>query len=109
MKNQNPLLNPIAEGGKILYIIERSDLLAFAQALLESRSPSGMTEGNKDNSKYIFGLAGICQEFGCGHNTAQRLKDGPLRDAVMQAGPGCKVLLDREKARELFSAYVQNQ
>lgn len=56
-------------------------------------------------ARYIFGLAGICSEFGCGHNTAQKLKDTILKDAVMQAGPGCKVIIDLELARKLYRAY----
>ena len=103
----NPLLNPISEGGKIFYMIEREDLLAFARTLLESRSLPSVLDSSDNESKYIFGLAGIRKEFGCGHNTAQRLKDGPLREAVMQAGPGCKIIMDKELARKLYSDYVR--
>lgn len=60
-------------------------------------------------SKYIYGLSGICKEFGCGHNTAQRLKDGPLREAVMQAGPGCKIIVDRVLARRLYASYMEKE
>lgn len=57
--------------------------------------------------KYIFGLQGICKEFNVGHNTAQRLKDGILKDAVMQAAPGCKVIIDRELARKLYADAIK--
>lgn len=59
--------------------------------------------------RYIFGLAGLCAEFGCGHNTAQRLKDTILKDAVMQAGPGCKVIIDRQMAHKLYREYKREE
>ena len=59
--------------------------------------------------RYIFGLAGICAEFGCGHNTAQKLKDTILKDAVMQAGPGCKVIIDRAMAHKLYRQYQMKE
>lgn len=65
---------------------------------------------NQDaESKYIYGLEGIRKEFGVGHNTAQRLKDGILRDAVLQAGPGCKILVDRALARKLYAEYMEKE
>lgn len=60
-------------------------------------------------SKYIYGLNGIRKEFGVGHNTAQRLKDTVLRDAVLQAGPGCKVIVDLEMARRLYRDYKERE
>lgn len=60
-------------------------------------------------SKYIYGLNGIKKEFGVGHNTAQRLKDTILRDAVLQAGPGCKVIVDLEMARRLYRDYKEQE
>ena len=60
-------------------------------------------------AKYIYGLQGIRKEFGVGHNTAQRLKDTVLRDAVLQAGPGCKVIVDVEMARRLYRDYKERE
>jgi len=51
--------------------------------------------------KYAFGLRGIREEFNVSHATAQKYKDGILKDAVMQIGR--KIILDVEKARELFA------
>lgn len=59
-------------------------------------------------NKYIYGLDGIRKEFGVGHNTAQRLKDTVLRDAVMQAGHGCKIIVDRVLARRLYTDYMDH-
>ena len=60
-------------------------------------------------AKYIYGLSGIRKEFGVGHNTAQRLKDTVIRDAVLQAGPGCKVIVDLELARRLYRDYKEKE
>lgn len=62
-----------------------------------------------NSPKYIYGLGGIRKEFGVGHNTAQKLKDGILRDAVLQAGPGCKVIVDLELARKLYREYKERE
>ena len=51
--------------------------------------------------KYAFGLRGIREEFNVSHATAQKYKDGILKDAVMQNGR--KIILDVHKARKLFA------
>ncbi len=58
---------------------------------------------NKDytGNKYIYGLKGIRDEFNVCHATAQKYKDGILKDAIIQNGR--KIIVDVEKARELFS------
>lgn len=59
--------------------------------------------------KYITGLKGIQKEFGVGHNTAQHLKDTVFRDAVLQGGPGCKIIVDRALAHKLYSEYMKTR
>lgn len=61
------------------------------------------------SAQYIYGLDGIRKEFGVGHNTAQRLKDTVLKDAVLQAGPGCKIIIDLEMARNLYREYRKKE
>jgi hypothetical protein len=51
--------------------------------------------------KYAFGLHGIREIFNVSHTTAQKYKDGILKDAVMQNGR--KIILDVEKAKALFA------
>jgi predicted site-specific integrase-resolvase len=51
--------------------------------------------------EYAYGLRGIRDEFNVSHATAQKYKDGILKDAVMQNGR--KIILDEKKARELFA------
>lgn len=53
------------------------------------------------DKKYIFGLKGIREEFNVSHATAQKYKDGILKDAITQYGR--KIIVDVEKARELFA------
>jgi hypothetical protein len=72
--------------------------------MLQSASYDDKDKGSPlKKDKYIYGLQGICNEFNVGHNTAQRMKDGILREAVLQAGPGCKIIVDRDLARQLFA------
>lgn len=51
--------------------------------------------------KYAFGLKGIREEFNVSHATAQKYKDGILKEAVSQYGR--KIIVDLEIARELFA------
>lgn len=81
----------------------------FRQLLRENVTVAVHDDSREDVNKYIYGLDGIRKEFGVGHNTAQRLKDTVLRDAVMQAGPGCKIIVDRALARRLYSAYMEKE
>ena len=82
------------------------ELVSKAVPLVVSKATG---QNQEAESKYIYGLEGIRKEFGVGHNTAQRLKDGVLREAVLQAGPGCKILVDRELARKLFAEYIKKE
>lgn len=86
-----------------------SEIVSKALPLVVSQTLGQQTSHEVEPSKYICGLEGIRKEFGVGHNTAQRLKDGVLRDAVLQAGPGCKILVDRELARKLFAEYIRKE
>lgn len=54
-----------------------------------------------ENHKYVFGLSGIRQLFNVSHSTAHRYKETILKDACKQQGR--KILVDVEKAMELFS------
>lgn len=86
------------------------ELVSQAVPLVISQvSAQTVPDRSQTESKYIYGLEGIKKEFGVGYNTAQRLKDGVLRDAVLQAGPGCKILVDRKLARKLFAEYIKKE
>jgi hypothetical protein len=55
--------------------------------------------------KYAYGLRGIREAFRVSHATAQKYKDGILKDAITQYGR--KIIVDVEKARELFAKAKQ--
>lgn len=77
--------------------------------LLQDTLKTSEKDKPEDGRKYIYGLDGIRKEFGVGHNTAQRLKDTVLRDAVLQAGPGCKIIVDLDVAKKLYKEYKLNE
>lgn len=57
----------------------------------------------KSNDKvYVYGLRGVRELFKVSHATAQRYKDTIIKDAVSQQGR--KIIVDAEKAMELFNA-----
>ena len=52
-----------------------------------------------ENRRFVYGIRGIQDLFQCSHVTAQKMKDGILRDAVYQSGR--KITVDVDKAMEL--------
>lgn len=50
--------------------------------------------------RYVYGLKGICDLFGCAHSTAQHLKDNVITEAISQNGR--KIIVDVELALQLF-------
>ena len=68
-------------------------------------SKQELPEPAKETKKqYVHGLQGIKQMFGVSHATAFRYKETILKDAVLQNGR--KIIVDVEKAIELFNAKV---
>lgn len=64
--------------------------------------PSQLTQLTPER-KYVYGLAGVRKLFNCSHATAQKYKDGVIKDAVRQVGR--KIIVDADKAMELFNEY----
>ena len=61
-----------------------------------------------DSSKYAYGIAGICEIFGCSKPTAQRLKkSGVIKDAIIQTGR--TIVIDRQKALNLVKEDNENK
>ncbi|MBI9067280.1 MAG: DUF3853 family protein [Salinivirgaceae bacterium] len=54
------------------------------------------------DKKYAYGLKGIRDTFNVSHATAQKYKDGILKDAITQYGR--KIIMDVDKAMKLFNA-----
>ncbi|NCB67324.1 MAG: DUF3853 family protein [Bacteroidia bacterium] len=55
--------------------------------------------------RLIYGLAGIRKLFNVSHATAYRYKETIIKDAVSQRGR--KIVVDAEKALELFNANLK--
>lgn len=77
------------------------DLKLLMQEILETAA--GQTT-NKLNTaapkRYVYGIKGIEELFGCSHATAQHYKDNVINEAVTQNGR--KIIVDVEYAIELF-------
>lgn len=57
--------------------------------------------GIYEHGKYVMGLTGIMDLFGCSKTTAQKLKNTTIKDAVSQSGR--LILVDVEKAKMLIN------
>lgn len=55
-----------------------------------------------EKTRYVYGLRGIMQLFNVSNMTAQRYKNGIIKDAVTQYGR--KIVVDADRALELFRA-----
>ena len=73
----------------------------LSQFISNAIGPEEKTESRMTEKKYVYGLKGICDLFGVAHSTAQKYKDGILRDACYQSGR--KIVVDVEKAMYLFN------
>ena len=55
----------------------------------------------RQTGRLVYGLRGIRELFGVSHLTAQRYKDGIIKEAVRQNGR--KIVVDADYALELFN------
>ena len=77
-----------------------SSLLGLDLSSLKAEdSPQDAPAGS--GKRYVYGLKGIQELFNVSHLTAQRYKDGILKEAVFQSGR--KIVVDVDKAIELFN------
>ena len=58
------------------------------------------TPVSKPTGRLVYGLRGIRELFGVSHLTAQRYKDGIIKEAVRQNGR--KIVVDADLALKLF-------
>jgi hypothetical protein len=77
--------------------------LTVAQFLnvMASASEKNTADAPKPTKEYVYGLQGLERLLNVSHVTAQRLKDGPLKKAVLQRGR--KIMIDKELAIQLFN------
>lgn len=78
-----------------------------AQAPTEASAATSTPEDPGQGRRYVYGLRGIMQLFNVSNMTAQRYKNGIIKDAVTQYGR--KIVVDADKALELFRAAKEPQ
>lgn len=71
----------------------------FEELFLQKQNEVTTEPDNK--KRYVYGIKGIAQLFGCSIPTAQRYKDSFLKPAISQRGR--IIVTDAEKAIELFN------
>ncbi len=71
------------------------------------QTPATVTDVS-NSQKYAYGIAGICEIFGCSKPTAQRIKkSGVINDAIIQNGR--TIVVDRHKALDLVKQDAENK
>lgn len=69
---------------------------------LLSKGIGNLTPLQQPPAKYVYGLNGIMDLFGCSKSKAQRLKNGKIASACCQNGRS--IVVDAEKAMQLFNS-----
>jgi len=75
----------------------------FLEILNAGKKTETKTVPVSNEKRLVYGLAGIRKLFNVSHATAYRYKQTIIKDAVSQQGR--KIIVDAEKAMELFSKY----
>lgn len=90
----NDLLN------KRLVDFTGNDLVELLSKYLELPKLKIENDYTKDNKRFVYGLAGIADLFGCSKTTANRIKqNGKIDGAITQVGS--IIVVEAEKALEL--------
>lgn len=77
------------------------DLKVLMQEIFETAAGQNVSKrGSAAPKRYVYGIKGIEELFGCSHATAQHYKDNVINEAVTQNGR--KIIVDVEYAIELF-------
>ncbi len=66
-----------------------------------------MPDQGASQGKFVYGLRGIRQRYGVGHNTACAWASGLLAPAVIRDGR--KIILNTEKADQILEEWTQEQ
>ena len=85
-----------------LVMLTLGDLLDAIKGQV-SNTQTVKNETTISGKRYAHGLKGIQELFNVSHTTAQKYKDGIIKDAVFQSGR--KIVVDVDKALELFNAW----
>lgn len=84
-----------------LFQLTAGQLADFLKALCSGAS-NETEPGAQEPHHFVYGLKGIMDLFNVSNVTAQRYKNGIIKDAVKQYGR--KIVIDADKALELFKA-----
>lgn len=92
----------MADLNKRVIDLTAGELLDLIQ---QGYKPQVIVDTTKDNKRFVYGLAGIADLFGCSKTTANRIKQsGKIDGAITQVGS--LIIVDAEKALELLDKKV---
>lgn len=95
-------LNELKE--KPVWQMTGQELLNLLKEIAVNESPNCSTNQSKEtlSKRYVYGIRGIAELFGCSISTANKIKkEGKIKSAILQYGR--KIIVDAELALELFS------
>jgi len=75
--------------------------VADLKALIAGLNTDKPRQPEQKTARYVYGLQGIRDIFGCSHATAHRYKNTFLKEAIIQNGR--KIVIDVDKAMRLFA------
>ena len=75
--------------------------VADLREIIRENQPKQKPTARQSSGRLVYGLKGIADLFGVSHLTAQRYKDGLIKEAVRQNGR--KIVTDADYALELFN------
>lgn len=75
--------------------------VADLKEIIRENQPEQKPTARQSSGRLVYGLKGIADLFGVSHLTAQRYKDGLIKEAVRQNGR--KIVTDADYALELFN------
>lgn len=75
--------------------------VADLREIIRENQPEQKPAARQSSGRLVYGLKGIADLFGVSHLTAQRYKDGLIKEAVRQNGR--KIVTDADYALELFN------
>ena len=82
--------------------------IEFIQLIKAANEGSMEEKLAEDNDKYVYGIAGIAEQFHCSLPTANRIKkSGRIKKAITQIGR--KIVVDKKMALELAGQPVYHR
>ena len=85
----------------------RERLIRIENAIGQERPVLQGPHTKKEEHNYVYGIKGIMHLFGVSNVTAQRYKNGIIREAVSQNGR--IIVVDADRALELFNKHKEEE